>query len=152
MKKYILYLLAFLFVGLSVTGCSDDDDNTCPATNGIAGEWRMVSWSDSPAEGVNIYLNLTPCSTFELFQKVGTLNYVKYTGQYTAEGTTLSGTYSDGEPWSAAYNYTLSEDGNTLTLVTVSEPVEKSVYTRTIIPDDVRNAMTSRSAEVKRAL
>lgn len=152
MKKYILYLLAFLFMGLSVTGCSDDDDNSC-GNSPIVGEWRMVSWSDTTVDGMNVYMHLTPCSTFELYQRVEHTYYTKYTGSYSAASGILSGVYSDGVAWATDYKYTLSEDGNTLTMVTVKEPVETSVYTRTIIPDDVKNSASTRAAaDAKRVL
>ncbi len=152
MKKYILYLLAFLFMGLSFTSCSDDDDANC-SPKPIVGEWRMVSWSDTSVEGMKVYLHLTPCSTFELFQRIENTHYTKYTGSYSASAGILSGVYSDGESWVTDYKYSLSEDGNTLTLETVNEPVETSVYTRTIIPDDVKNTKSTRApANTRRVL
>lgn len=144
MKKYILYLLTFLFIGFAATGCSDDDDATCAPNNGLVGEWRLVSWTGEQPEGLNVYLLLTPCSTFEIFQKIDTPYYSKFSGQYQADGETINGTYADGSLW-AGYSYKLSNDGNTLTMTTLREPVEESVYTRTIIPEDVKNTKATRS-------
>ena len=63
--------------------------------------------------------------------------------------------HDDGESWGNGYDFELTNGGNTLTMTTRTEPAETSVYSRTIIPDDVRNARTSRaesSLEMRRML
>lgn len=81
--------------------------------------------------------------------------YLQYTGRYSIDGSRLTGVYDDGESWGNGYDFELTNDGNTLTMTTRTEPTETSVYSRTVIPDDVRNARTSRagsSPEMKRML
>ena len=90
-----------------------------------------------------------------LYQKVETSDYTKYTGRYSIDGTRLTGVYDDGESWGSGYDFELTNDGNTLTMTARTEPAETSVYSRTTIPDDVRDARTSRagsSPEMKRML
>ena len=97
----------------------------------------------------------TSAATFGLYQKVETSNYTKYTGRYSIDGSRLTGVYDDGESWGNGYDFELTNGGNTLTMTTRTEPAETSVYSRTIIPDDVRNARTSRaefSLEMRRML
>ena len=52
----------------------------------------------------------------------------------------------DGEPWGASYAFELSGDGKTLTMISQTDKAEESVYTRTAIPEEVRNAPEVRSA------
>ena len=40
----------------------------------------------------------------------------------------------------------MSEDGKTLTMISQTDKAEESVYTRTAIPEEVRNAPEVRSA------
>ena len=136
MKKHLYHLLVFSLLGIFAASCSDDDDAPNIQSE-IVGEWRLTSWSESAPEGFEVYVEFTSAATFGLYQKVETSNYTKYTGRYSIDGSRLT------------------NGGNTLTMTTRTEPAETSVYSRTIIPDDVRNARTSRaesSLEMRRML
>ena len=69
-----------------------------------------------------------------------------YSGDFAVNGAQLSGRYRDGEPWGASYAFELSGDGKTLTMISQTDKAEESVYTRTAIPEEVRNAPEVRSA------
>ncbi|WP_290540321.1 lipocalin family protein [Alistipes sp.] len=154
MKKYLYHLLVFSLLGIFAASCSDDD-NTPNIHSEIVGQWRLTSWTENAPEGFEVYVEFSSEATFMLYQKVETSNYTKYTGRYSIDGSRLTGVYDDGETWGKGYDFELTNDGNTLTMVSRTEPAETSVYSRTIIPDDVRNAATSRagsSPEMKRML
>ena len=154
MKKHLYHLLVFSLLGIFAASCSDDDDAPNIQSE-IVGEWRLTSWSESAPEGCEVYVEFTSAATFGLYQKVETSNYTKYTGRYSIDGSRLTGVYDDGESWGNGYDFELTNGGNTLTMTTRTEPAETSVYSRTIIPDDVRNARTSRaesSLEMRRML
>ena len=140
MKKHLYHLLVFSLLGIFAASCSDDDDAPNIQSE-IVGEWRLTSWSESAPEGFEVYVEFTSAATFGLYQKVETSNYTKYTGRYSIDGSRLTGVYDDGESWGNGYDFELTN--------------ETSVYSRTIIPDDVRNARTSRaesSLEMRRML
>lgn len=88
----------------------------------------------------------TSDGTFNIFQKVETPTFVCYSGDFAVNGAQLSGRYRDGEPWGASYAFELSGDGKTLTMISQTDKAEESVYTRTAIPEEVRNAPEVRSA------
>ena len=140
MKKYIYTLLATLpFIFLA--GCSKEDA-PLPVDKGLAGEWVLTSWNDTaPGEDFGVYMELADNGNFTLYEKVVTPAYVRYSGTYTADGSTFSGTYSDGKPLNAVYAYEIDDSGNTLTM-TAGGTVEPDVciYTRTSIPEDVLSA------------
>ena len=125
MKKHLYHLLVFSLLGIFAASCSDDDDAPNIQSE-IVGEWRLTSWSENAPEGFEVYVEFR-----------------------------LTGVYDDGESWGNGYDFELTNGGNTLTMTTRTEPAETSVYSRTIIPDDVRNARTSRaesSLEMRRML
>lgn len=64
----------------------------------------------------------------------------------TIDGTRLSGRYSSGKPWKTDYAFELSGDGKTLTMTSDTGIAEVSVYTRSAIPEAIRNVPEVRSA------
>ncbi len=136
MKRYFYILLAAISAFV-LYGCSKEEA-PLPVDKGLAGEWVLSSWNGTaPGEDFSVYMAIREDGTFDIFEKVVTSVYVRYSGTFTADGTTFSGTYSDGRPLNATYGYELGDDGNSLTM-TASGPVEDvCVYTRTDIPDDV---------------
>lgn len=140
MKK-ILYIAALL---LSVLSCKEPVDPQ-PGPNPpvvektlaekIAGEWHCVV-SDMDAD---IYLSLASDNKFELYQKVGEGAYRLYRGTWSLDEKTavLTGKYNDGEAWGSSYTVAVSEDKNSMTLVSL-EAKEEQVYRRENIPADVK--------------
>ena len=124
MKK-LLYILA---ATLLMVACGKET----PAEKGIHGQWKSTSLS---AEG-EIYLSLTEDNNFELYQQIGEGRHRLYRGVYNFENDILSGKYNDGEDWAYSYQVVLSDD--TMTLTTLDESAQTSVFQRTTIPAEVQ--------------
>ncbi len=138
MKKYLilLWITAAAFI---LSGCEKDDSKV---DSGIVGEWQLTGWSIESSEQFEVYINFMDNGTFLMYQNVGTALFVTYSGTYNTSGGYVTGLYSDGIAWSCAYKYTLSNNGNSLTLTTDTDLQETSVYTRTTIPDSVKQGQT----------
>ena len=119
MKKYIYSLFAAVLFLFSA-GCSKDDDGSKNIDSGVVGEWRQTKWSNEAYADFDVYVEFLSDGTFNIFQKVETPTFVCYSGDFAVNGAQLSGRYRD--------------------------KAEESVYTRTAIPEEVRNAPEVRSA------
>ena len=124
MKK-LLYIIA---ATLLMVACGKET----PAEKGIHGQWKSTSLS---AEG-EIYLSLTEDNNFELYQQIGEGRHRLYRGVYNFENDILSGKYNDGEDWAYSYQVVLADD--TMTLTTLDESAQTSVFQRTTIPTEVQ--------------
>ena len=110
-------------------------------------EWKMVSVNDVEPE-FTVYLYLES-GIFNMYQQIYTLDYLYFEGDYTISGNTLSGVYIDGTEWKCDYQGSVSEDGNTLTLVSKESNPITCIYEACEIPTDVINeALSTRSMEV----
>ena len=109
-------------------------------------ELHQTKWSNEAYADFDVYVEFLSDGTFNIFQKVETPTFVCYSGDFAVNGAQLSGRYRDGEPWGASYAFELSGDGKTLTMISQTDKAEESVYTRTAIPEEVRNAPEVRSA------
>lgn len=125
MKK-LLYILA---AALLMAACGKET----PVEQGICGEWHSTSLS---AEG-EIYMSLTEDNKFELYQQIGEGRHRLYRGTYSFENDILTGKYNDGENW--AYSYQVVLSGNTMTLTTLDESAQVSVFQREAIPAEVKD-------------
>ena len=124
MKK-LLYIIA---TALLMVACGKE--NT--ADKGICDQWKSTSLS---AEG-EIYLSLTEDNKFELYQQIGDGRHRLYRGTYNFENDILTGKYNDGEDWAYSYQVVLADD--TMTLTTLDESAQTSVFQRTTIPAEVQ--------------
>jgi hypothetical protein len=129
MKK-LLYILA---ATLLMVACSKDGGYEQPQTKGICDQWHSTSFS---AEG-EIYLSLTEDNKFELYQQIGDGRHRLYRGTYNFENDTLTGKYNDGEDWAYSYHVLLEDD--TMTLTTLDESAQVSVFKRKKIPAEVKD-------------
>lgn len=145
-------MLAVAGVSCSKKGNDGGDGGVAIQPNG----WMLISWNEDTTLFGRVYLELGT-DRFTLYQQIGNLTsagYVSYTGtcRMTADsenGTILSGTYSDGEPWAHSYRVESMTDTE-LRLVSLDEQIE-SVYERVVIPDYVKEApvtLPSRSESV----
>ena len=125
MKK-VLYRLA---AGLLMAACSKDK----PVEKGICDLWHSTSLS---ADG-DIYLSLTKDNKFELYQQIGDGRHRLYRGTYNFENDILTGKYNDGEDW--AYSYQVVLAGDTMTLTTLDESAQESVFKRESIPAEIKD-------------
>ena len=124
MKK-LLYIIA---TALLMVACGKET----PVEKGIHGQWKSTSLS---AEG-EIYLSLTEDNKFELYQQIGDGRHRLYRGTYNFENDILTGKYNDGEDWAYSYQVVLADD--TMTLTTLDESAQTSVFQRTTIPAEVQ--------------
>jgi hypothetical protein len=126
LMKKLLYILA---AALLMAACGKET----PVEQGICGEWHSTSLS---AEG-EIYMSLTEDNKFELYQQIGEGRHRLYRGTYSFENDILTGKYNDGENW--AYSYQVVLSGNTMTLTTLDESAQVSVFQREAIPAEVKD-------------
>ena len=103
-----------------------------PVEKGICDQWHSTSFS---ADG-EIYLSLTEDNKFELYQQIGQGRHRLYRGVWNFENDILTGKYNDGEDWAYSYQVVLAD--NTMTLTTLDESAQVSVFQRKAIPVKVK--------------
>ena len=126
LMKKLLYIIT---AALLMAACGKET----PVEQGICGEWHSTTIA---ADG-DIYLSLTEGNTFELYQRIGDGRHRLYRGTYNFENDILTGKYNDGEDW--AYSYQVALSGNTMTLTTLDESAQTSVFQRETIPAEVKD-------------
>ena len=129
MKRILLIISAIL----TLASCGRDKGKEKTTADYLYGEWHSTSISVTG----DVYISFTDDMKFEMFQKIGEGAYRLYRGSWNVEGDLLTGRYNDGEDWAAAYTVTV--DDRSLTMISTNDAAEKSTYTRTEIPEDVRN-------------
>ena len=129
------------WVGDSCTECGDSAL--------VAYTWCIKSFCGSPV-AADLYIKFNSNKTFTILQRTEMNGYSQYTGTYTLdkENSILSGVYSDGEAWGSSYKYSISEDIN-LTLKSVNNPLEVSVYVPAKMPEVASVQSLSRAGNVK---
>lgn len=150
--KHIKVLLSALLVALVLVGCKDKDKKDEGNVN-VVGEWHIISFSGEKTDYFDVFMEFHADGTFEIYQRVYTLNYVLYSGNYNLSGNILTGNYEDGESWNCGYKVAVSEDGTTLTMHSQEDVSVTSVYEQMSIPDEVRaEAESTRAFEAERFL
>lgn len=141
MKIFKIYAIVASFVMLMVA-CGNDKPSDViyiPIQGNEIGDierdWKLVSVNDVEPE-FTVYVNFS-AGIFSIYQQLYSLNYVSYDGEYSITGKVISGTYFDGGAWKCSYDGALSEDGQTLTLVSCDTNPITSVYEACEIPEDV---------------
>lgn len=94
-------------------------------------EWHSTSL---PVDG-DIYISFSEDRTFELYQQIGQGAHRLYRGTWNLEETLLTGKYNDGEAWAAAYEIIIND--KQLTMTSVNDAAEESVFARADIPQEV---------------
>ena len=130
MKRILLIISAIL----TLASCGRDKGKEKTTADYLYGEWHSTSISVTG----DVHISFTDDMKFEMFQKIGEGAYRLYRGSWNVEGDLLTGRYNDGEDWAAAYTVTV--DDRSLTMISTNDAAEKSTYTRTEIPEDVRNS------------
>jgi len=135
MKKNIYIFIALLLIA---TGCKKDK----PVDHAklVIGEWHCAPETFE----ADVYLALDTDGTFDLYQQIGEGRHRHYSGEWDLDGTTLSGTYSNGDNWGSGYQVSFSGD-NTMSLKALNGSEEVMKYSREAIPSEVING----SIEVK---
>lgn len=114
----------------------------------IMGEWRLAQWHGSTDLQFAVYLSISADGEFTLWQQLQTVEWQKFTGRLELNGTTVTGTYSDGQAWSTSYN--VERDGDKMIWTGANDSTDRSIYVPTTIPDylgTMHVASTTRSAE-----
>lgn len=151
MKNFKIWSMAVVLL-MSVVACGPDTPstsgggNSVPDLENIEKDWKLVSVNGVEPE-FTVYLWLFD-GLFSIYQQVYSLDYVMYDGDYTVSGNKLSGAYHDGTPWKCNYIGSVSEDGNTMTLVSDQLNPVTCVYEACVIPDDVIEEASTRSTEL----
>lgn len=141
MKRLIYILTAF--AALMAASCEKAGNDVAPATldPSVVGEWhltRMMAEDNVNEDIPDVYLDINPDGTFELYQKSGTqsLRHDKFTGTcYTKDGI-LGGVYSNGDEWGSKWEYTITLDGLILRSFNM---IEENMYVKAEIPQEVRD-------------
>lgn len=132
--KARIYFLTAVLCALALVGCGKEKDT--PKVNNatkIVGEWHCAP------EGydVDVYVAFDADGSFEEYQRLGEGRYRHYAGTWSVNKSELSGVYADGTEWGSTY--TLSFEGETMTLTANNESAEAIVYTKTTIPAEVKD-------------
>lgn len=144
--KYIKYIISVLAVMASclLGGCSSGNDS--PEVNSaVVGEWHLTEWSREKPDGFDVYLELMADGKFNIWQHLDSNTYERLSGTFSAGTDFMTGCYNDGEVWNSGYGFSVSADGNTLTLTSDAGSRLVSIYTRSEIPSEVRNSPSSKS-------
>ena len=131
--KAKFYLFA-LCAALAFVGCGKENDTPkVDAAAKVVGEWHCAP------EGydIDVYVAFEADGSFDEYQRLGEGRYRHYEGTWSVDKSVLSGIYADGTEWGSSY--TLSFDGETMTLTANNESAEAIVYTKTEIPAEVKD-------------
>ena len=131
--KRSLYLFVVALFALATVGCNKEN-TPVDYTSLLAGEWHCAP------EGmdVDVYVSFQTNGEFEHYQRIGDGGYRHYAGTWFVENDILNGTYSDGTEWGSSY--LMRFEGDTMTLTATNESAEQNVYTKTSIPEEVKNS------------
>ena len=133
MKK-LLYITLFALVAFA--GCSKPDaEKPLTLEQKLCNEWRGSELSVD----ASVYVSFLADGTFELYQKMED-GFELRRGTWTLTGDVLSGKYNDNEDWAA--DYTVSVEGNKLTMISRNEGAETSIYVQCAIPSVIKEGST----------
>lgn len=113
------------------------------------GDWHLTSFCGSAIEA-DIYLSLKDDDSFKLYQRSFDYPLTVYEGTYNFDGTTISGTYSDGVAWAASYS--IAMNGDNKMIWTNTSTSEVSIYERCELPNLTEKSSTRGATDVKRFL
>ena len=103
----------------------------------ICGEWVLTSWSDKSESAMRVYLVLNEDSSFDLYQRLYSVIWLRFEGNYTLSGNTISGVYADGVAWSKSYTVSYAEEPTRIRLVSTTDVADKAIYTECDVPEYV---------------
>ena len=133
MKARIYLLATLLIAALAFVGCGNEKTPKVDNAAKVVGEWHCAP------EGmdVDVYVAFATEGTFDEYQRIGEGRYRHYAGTWSVNKSELSGVYADGTEWGSSY--ALSFDGDTMTLTAKNDSEEAIVYTKTVIPAEVKD-------------
>lgn len=101
-------------------------------------------WNGDAGLAGRIYMELRADGRFELYQSLDVMGFAVFRGTYTVATQNgqqvLNGVYEDGTPWKE--RYAMLCEGDRMTLTSQSDAIV-SQYTRTTIPDYVKDGLTA---------
>ncbi len=160
MKSFKILSMLLLAL-LTLTGCKEKNPEPGPepgpgpkpeGTVNVVGEWH-ISTFDGEVAPFDVYLAFAEDGSFAMYQRLYTLTYALYEGTYNVSGDILTGSYTDGRNWKCGYKAELSADGRTLTLHSQEDISLTTVYTKTVVPDSVKDeAAATRAIDEERFL
>ena len=132
--KRILYII---IAALSIVSCGSKNKDTgkeeLTLEQKLYGEWH----STKLAIDADIYISFMENGRFELYQQIGEGAHRVFRGTWNLEEDLLTGKYNDGEDWAAAYKVAI--EGSNLTMTSNNDAAEKSTYTKSEIPSEVKD-------------
>lgn len=148
MKSLKIWSLAVMLV-LAAVGCDKESENIRVTLNDIVGEWHLVEMNNKEVP-FSVYIVFNDDESFDIYQQVYELSYVKYSGNYTLEGAILEGSYLDGYDWKNSYKVSIQSSPKCLILKGDDEVL---VYEPCAVPDDVKaEAEGTRAIDAERHL
>lgn len=129
MKKTLLIICTLILLA----SCGEKNGGKTELTleQKLCTEWHSTSL---PVDG-DIYISFSEDKTFELYQQIGQGAHRLYRGTWNLEETLLTGKYNDGEAWAAAYEIIIND--KQLTMTSVNDAAEESMFAREDIPQEV---------------
>lgn len=114
----------------------------------IVGTWHLAEWR-GVKPSFDVYMSITDNYEVTLWQRIESRQWeIFYSNAYYDNGT-ISGVYTDGTAWRAAYDVVI--DGSTMTWIDTEDVTDVSVYKRSELPNEVPPA-TTRSITSERFL
>lgn len=137
MRKYIIAILACLALACSCKRIDPEPEvPQLPVTfTNTSGDWVLVTWRGEDMGAVPVYVRLKD-RRFSLWQSVGSMYPVNYTGDYNLYeeeglGMVIRGIYDyTYEYWSHKYCVT-SLTATTMEWTSLDDPTDVSLYERT---------------------
>ena len=129
MKKTLLIISTLIL--LASCGEKNGDKTELTLEQKLCTEWHSTFL---PVDG-DIYVSFNDNKTFELYQQIGEGAHRLYRGTWNLEENLLTGKYNDGEEWAAAYTITIND--KQLTMTSVNDAAEESVFAKEDIPEEV---------------
>lgn len=108
-------------------------------TSDLAGDWHLTQWRGAEPS-FEVYLSITEEGVVTLWQRIESREWEQFFSTVTFEYDVISGVYSDGVAWSAAYDVAI--DGDAMTWTSRTDRTDISVYTRCTLPDFSTGATT----------
>jgi hypothetical protein len=119
-------ILLLIVLAVLAMGCKKDKKKGLD----ITGTWELVDMKTKAIqigeETIEVVMTFNADNTFSLEQKLGAGRFQSYSGTWQLADTKLSGKYSDGKAWGAAYE--VGREGAILTMTPDVEGAESYVY------------------------
>ncbi len=152
-KIFLAFIAMFAISCTQENGGGTNNDTAWTNEGSIIGEWELTSFDGSSEAKPRIYLDLNEDGTFDMYQQAYSVVWLHYTGIFQYDGTTLSGTYSDGEAWSSEYTATFAAEPKRMRLISKKSSADISIYIENEIPativDEAREPEKVRSVTIK---